>query len=116
MGYTCQHTPQLRHKLPPIYRLIGEFTVIRDPPPPPEKVGFASLMTFITGEARISGRCAECKGKIHAPKKVSIYILSTDSGKTHAFIWTKLEEKQEIQIEFVISGKTILKYCLSLEF
>ena len=35
-----------------------------------------------------------------------IYVLSRDSEKTFAVIWTKLEEKQEIQIEFVTRGDT----------
>ena len=34
-----------------------------------------------------------------------IYVLSRDSEKTFAVIWTKLEEKQEIQIEFVTVEK-----------
>ncbi|KAJ4873697.1 F-box domain-containing protein [Raphanus sativus] len=122
IAYIFFYSPKYpNNSLPASYRRVfdenlGKDTVVRDPPLPREKVGFVSLMSFLTGEPLLRGGCAGCKERIHAPKKVTIYILRRDAGKTHAFIWTKLEEKQEIQIEFVIRRKTTSNYCLSLEF
>lgn len=121
MYYIFIHSPKFCHKIPSTYRQFFEErleknSIVRDPPLPPKKVGFVSLISCLTGEAFLRSGCAECKGRIHAPKKVTIFILSRLSGKTHAVILTKLEEKQEIQIEFVTWGRTTTNYCLSLGF
>ena len=121
VSYIFKHSPKYPERLPSSYRPVfderlGKNTVVTVPPLPREKVGFASLLSFLTGEAHLSSGCAECKERIHAPKKVTIFLLRKESGKTSAFIWTKLEAKQEIQIEFVIWRKTTSNYCLSLEF
>ena len=82
-------------------------------PRPPKKVRFSMLMSFLKNKANLKG-CAECKGRMHAPQKATMFILGKDSGKTHAIIWTKLEEKHAIQIKFVVRRNTRLNYCLSL--
>ena len=77
-----------------------------------EKVGFFSLMSFLKHELYLKSGWSEWRGRIHAPEKVNIYITGRESGKTHAFIWTK--QKHKIQIEFVIRQKTKSNYRLSL--
>ncbi|WZZ10431.1 hypothetical protein YC2023_096352 [Brassica napus] len=78
-------------------------------PRPPKKVRFSMLMSFLKNKANLKG-CAECKGRMHAPQKATMFILGKDSGKTHAIIWTKLEEKHAIQIKFVVRRKTIASH------
>lgn len=104
-----KHQLKFYHKLRSTYRhsypLCGR--------PQEMKVGFFSLMSLLKHDLSLESRCAECRGKIHAPKKVTIFIVGRESGKTtHAFIWTK--QKHKIQIEFVIRRETKSNYRLSL--
>ncbi|WZZ01937.1 hypothetical protein YC2023_074265 [Brassica napus] len=80
--------------------VAASFFLERDLPPLPEKMGFVSLIYFLKDQS-----CTECKGRIHTHRKVIIFSIK-ELRKTHAIIWTKLEEKQEGQIEYVTRRET----------
>ena len=53
----------------------------------PENMDLVSFLLFLKVQ-----ECSECKGMMHTHKKVTIFIIR-EWGKTHAVIWTVLEEK-----------------------
>ncbi|KAJ4879911.1 F-box domain-containing protein [Raphanus sativus] len=65
---------------------------------------FVCLMSLIERQAYLKV-CAECKGRIHARKKVTVFVLGQESGKTDAFIWTK--DKHGIRVEYVVRGMMV---------
>ena len=109
----CTILSWLHHSLPPTsWKVANEvaasFCLERDLPPLPEKMGFVSLISFLKDQS-----CTECKGRIHTHRRVIIFSIK-ELRKTHTIIWTKLEEKQEGQIEYVTRRGTKLSYCISL--
>ena len=89
-------------------RVFGGIYLEKGIPLVPENMDFVSFSLFLKVQ-----ECSECKGMMHRHKKVTIFIIR-EWGKTHAVIWTVLEEKQECQIEYIISRGTKLKYCILL--
>lgn len=92
-----------------VFEEDGASRWVKDPPPPLEK--FDSLLWRIKDDAA----CIECCRRICVPKKVSIFILGYGRPRSSiAFIWIKLEDKQQMQIEGVIRRKTTLSVCFPL--
>ena len=78
-------------------------------PKDPTLKKFDSLLSKL-----IDKSCIECKRKIHTHKKTTIFILDFGPPNQHALIWSKLEEKQEMQLEIVLMRRTLSNFCLSL--
>ncbi|VVA96366.1 unnamed protein product [Arabis nemorensis] len=80
------------------------------------RLGLGEQPNFVSMISRLKANaCVGCKGRIHAEKEVTmIIILDAKYMKKQAVIWTKLEEKQEMLIELVITRETILNYRISV--